>query len=1655
MPNPRANRPLTLDQVTADLKSLSQPAQALFDMMAGGLRGSAVGTLGAPGDIETLARMGVNSAGGSFNPAMPSRSGRVFQPVSEEPFFPSSEELAKRFAPTIPNGDPMRRKSAEPFEELGQFAPLPLSGKALKVIPYALGRGAGEVTKEAARMVNDAMLYGQGPLAKVTPQVQRMFIGPQAKVWNHGMAQVAESMEKAGADPVEIWQKTGTFRGADGKLRQEISDKPAQFFNADQIKQRAGEESEAIKELQGRLLTDPNQKDLFPKLLTEAKRPVRAEVKQRKEALAELHGPRTLPYRGNFAPIAFEHPELYEAYPELKKYLVSQGGGGGSARGSLMGENIDIYEAGLRGDPRSTMLHEMQHAIQGIEDFAPGGNPAMAFAQPEAMKILEEMRRKASTPMSFEEYADRYSHLANKEKGYEDYLKAIPGIVKRMDRELQSDAAVEYYKRLAGEAEARATQERMNMTPTERQENFPYSSYDVLEENLIVKPPKRDPFSEEGMAAGGLLKGVKAIRKGALSAERSMPARGALRFAEEPAGGPSVIKEKGGNWLSGSAEKAVGPLLQKGMINNREIPYGPEFDAAIRQRIEDLKQHASKPDYKGGAGRVVEHLERELENPRANEAAINKWVQSNLTNYIKKEMATPEDPVRRLAEQGITHMPANEIDFANAFLPEKLAVKRMNAGFTPQGLGESPAAQGWERITDELINVAPAIQHTRPLTPTEIRQGVKSTTETDPWLNKVDPNTPIYYPENMDSLGRDLGFDHIVDVLRADLAAGRIRPEQLSKVSMEQAVRRTYEYDQELAKKMAEARASAREGLPVHKEYPEGYRWIELNRPGAFAQESEAMGHSVRGYEPPRGHSDWIAGSGDEGSPGYGHGGWEAIKSGKAKVYSLIDPKGEPHVTVEVAKGKPWNERNGIFYDNPELEPSWAKFSNEESLKGIASGVNRPSDYIKKYPEWLKLNEPDLFAKYAKVFEDSPARISQIKGKQNRAPKEEYLPFVQDFVKGGKWSDVGDLRNTGLVRQDGKYMTQAEYDDYLLNELKPPEDGMKRGGSVHISDNPDTMMMEVGDKRMKDGGSEDDTKAFIGYPKLAKQARYARAVAPERGDVNLLKDPQTYAFVMGMLGEAPDELGFTALDSDEQKQKIKAAGEKGFVTGAVSQLGPLAQLGKKAGKKAMSLAGEGINERLLSGQSLTPFINTPAPAMFAVPPGALNSIRAAGRASHQEQAATRAAIDAEIAEQMAKLPARSRKANEAMGLYHPVGGGIKLSKPTRGMHSTTVADPEFNPPEIGIITPEQLVKEEAALFPLVGDRAAGGRYLTHVGESELEVPVRLTAGPRYMDANYNRLNPDESAAWESGLGRVTALGRQAERAGEGGRPVYGIYTAGSGTNTDFNVMGANALIQQIPYSKITKKAEREFDRAMKVGTEEFPPIPNWPGIRSPEAKTMLLDKSNGIVRTKLFGVMGKESFQSKGFPDVPATRKAIIEPELLDIPTNQAGFRLARMDPTGRIIENPIIPSDYPAAMAGKVAGQLDVPADYKDIFQSHFDARRLLGQPVSGDYYSFSRAHPIQYADEEWLNRLMEQRLANERKIKEGEYKDGGEITIKPKKDGQKFKPGKKSDPVLKHGQAVPLGKNQEVDLSQIMPMMAGGGEVNADDLILEERPL
>jgi hypothetical protein len=593
----------------------------------------------------------------------------------------------------------------------------------------------------------------------------------------------------------------------------------------------------------------------------------------------------------------------------------------------------------------------------------------------------------------------------------------------------------------------------------------------------------------------------------------------------------NVVKPYGGNWLGGADQLSI-----------------PENDLR-RLKVDTMM---------GAEGDTVDDVINKKN-------AINKWIDSNLKNYVKKEMATRDDPVRKLAEEGIIHTPLRD-DLDRAGYLENT---RKAEGYPAEGMGKSELARRWENLSDDAIRVTkagaiqdqantgaklekaraeldahkkqidedfiaylqrlggldikdrevfdkmPNFQKAEILGDTKYKelQGnintllaresgfEKRAGELNPFVAKLNPETRLYSGSTY-----NLGFDHVVDVLREDLAAGRIRPEQLNKVSMEQAVRRTYEYDQEMAKRMREAAIKQTEGFPTYKEYPEGFRWIEIAPPKelpqgysailddvtssykvvdekgkeAFPRKPNDLGHINVPYfktaeeaiadalqRDPR-LENALKYEGD--TMGHCVGGYcKDVRDGNTKIYSLRDARGEPHVTVEVRPSK-----YALRWD---VVKEYVPAATEEAKK-------LPNGYT-------DLDISDIAMRMAK--ENEPEHIIQIKGKGNAKPKDDYLPFVQDFVKSGNWGQVGDMRNTGLrlsedaigaeamqaLKAQGveipKYVTQEEAIKMSADAMSkagknlPPPAGMKRGGKVSISSNPDTMMLEVNNQKMKNG----------------------------------------------------------------------------------------------------------------------------------------------------------------------------------------------------------------------------------------------------------------------------------------------------------------------------------------------------------------------------------------------------------------------------------------------------------------------------------------------------------------------------------------------------------------------------------------------------------
>jgi len=306
------------------------------------------------------------------------------------------------------------------------------------------GGKAGE--RYAERVLPGIMERGGLPAQLVMDLTQgtrrNIFVGEKSKTWNAANAAKAVEMEKAGVAPENIWSATGTFRGPEGKLRQEVSDNLATGVPP-----------------------DPN----FPMT-----------------ALGGQFQTRQV----------FEHPNLYKAYDDVGLMPTKISPNNYNKEG---GAYFDPYANGFEriemgslpvGDRKSVMLHELQHAIQEREGFAEGGSPNTMILALE--KIAEQKRQQAQEMFRMSSANDpldptRIVKPGARKKGLQLEKEARELDSKALTAYHSEQAKFDLYQRLAGEAEARAVQTRMNMTPQERLATYPYQSYDVPINQLIVR----------------------------------------------------------------------------------------------------------------------------------------------------------------------------------------------------------------------------------------------------------------------------------------------------------------------------------------------------------------------------------------------------------------------------------------------------------------------------------------------------------------------------------------------------------------------------------------------------------------------------------------------------------------------------------------------------------------------------------------------------------------------------------------------------------------------------------------------------------------------------------------------------------------------------------------------------------------------------------------------------------------------------------------------------------------------------------------------------------------------------------------------------------------------------------------------------------------
>ncbi len=221
---------------------------------------------------------------------------------------------------------------------------------------------AGGVTLGAGAMPARNILAGGKPDIGI-------FGGQGAKTADKFALDAAEQMEKAGAHRGSIFDETGWFRGVDGEWRFEIDDSLMKHKAGAAPKQR-GRIDRAMEFFdEGGI---PREKFGTPEFKDETNKAF-----EMADRAMSREGLDAIPLSS-----AIDHPELLAAYPDLAKIPYAEGadhilkgarGGYIPSADSVVMGTPDITGRGW--DSRSTLLHEIQHAIQEREGFAKGSSP--------------------------------------------------------------------------------------------------------------------------------------------------------------------------------------------------------------------------------------------------------------------------------------------------------------------------------------------------------------------------------------------------------------------------------------------------------------------------------------------------------------------------------------------------------------------------------------------------------------------------------------------------------------------------------------------------------------------------------------------------------------------------------------------------------------------------------------------------------------------------------------------------------------------------------------------------------------------------------------------------------------------------------------------------------------------------------------------------------------------------------------------------------------------------------------------------------------------------------------------------------------------------------------------------------------------------------
>ncbi len=357
------------------------------------------------------------------------------------------------------------------------------------------------------------------------------FAGINSEIANYSTLAVAENLEKQGKTAQEIFEQTGWYRGNENKWRYEIDD--SNFTISDNIRKNTGY---------------------------------------------------------NLKNILQNADELYKAYPQLKDAEINFvelpaniAGGYNETFDSYIINNNMIDNT---NELKKTLIHEIQHNIQAIEDFSRGSSDNWQETKTKLENKLSDIDKQIdniNNKIGFEDYKNKLldEYFENNNFDSNEYFRKLEEFqnnskyaeqIQRLKAQKKSIETTygsiknrdnfDLYQNTAGEQESNNAEKRLKMDLQERKTKLPF----VKDEKTVYNIENRLPYEFKGNKYEMVLRREIVNGKGSISNNsRGKGVNFSRTYTDSNSSGETTNRER--VYANRQAERSEGPSRR---INERE-----------------------------------------------------------------------------------------------------------------------------------------------------------------------------------------------------------------------------------------------------------------------------------------------------------------------------------------------------------------------------------------------------------------------------------------------------------------------------------------------------------------------------------------------------------------------------------------------------------------------------------------------------------------------------------------------------------------------------------------------------------------------------------------------------------------------------------------------------------------------------------------------------------------------------------------------------------------------------------------------------------------------------------------------------------------------------------------------------------------------------